>query len=98
MLQIDHHFSTLITDMRIEKLQKVATTHVDASLKIKWLWWWNSPAEVKLRNKYPSVLPLLEKGLDDWLNKTSFGAQVYLQVFSPICFFYSLTFLTLVLS
>src|ERR1700737_4023975 len=38
MLQIDRHFSTfLVTDMTIEKLQKVATTHVDASFKAKWL-------------------------------------------------------------
>ncbi len=35
--QIDRHFSAfLVTDMTIEKLQKVATTHVDASVKVRW--------------------------------------------------------------
>ena len=66
MLQIDYHFSTfLVTDMTIEKLQKVATTHVDASFKAKWLGWWNSPAGVKIKNKFPYALPLREKVLDD---------------------------------
>jgi hypothetical protein len=62
--------------MTIEKLQKVATTHVDASFKARWLRWWNSPVEVKFRNKFPSSLPLREKDLDDWLHKASFWAQV----------------------
>jgi hypothetical protein len=63
MLQIDHHFSTfLVTNMTIEKLLKVATTHVDASFQAKWLWWWNLPTEVKT-----SAQPLREKDLDDSL-------------------------------
>jgi hypothetical protein len=36
--QIDRHFSSfLVPDMTIEKLQKVATSHVDAHFKAKWL-------------------------------------------------------------
>ena len=88
-LQIDHHFSTfLVPDMTIEKLQKVATTHVDASFKARWLWWWNSPAEVKSKNKFPSSLPLQEKTLNDWLHKASLWAHVlqYLILFNLFSF------------
>jgi hypothetical protein len=82
MWQIDRHFSTfLVTDMTIEKLQKVATAHVDAHFKAKWLRWWNSPADVKDKNRFPSSLPLREKVLENWLNKASFWAQVHLQFF-----------------
>ena len=78
MLQIDRHFSTfLYPDMTIEKLQKVATTHVDASFKAKWLRWWNSSANVKIKNHFPSSNPIREKVLDDWLNKASFWAHVH---------------------
>ena len=69
-----HFFSFLVPDMTIEKLQKVATAHVDASVKARWLRWWNSPADVKTINKFP--LLLCERVLDDWLYKTSFWAQV----------------------
>jgi hypothetical protein len=82
MWQIDRHFSTfLVPDMTIEKLQKVATTHVDAHFKAKWLRWWNSPAEVKDKNRFPSSLPIREKVLENWLNKASFWAQVHLYTF-----------------
>ena len=83
MWQIDRHFSTfLVPDMTIEKLQKVATAHVDAHFKAKWLRWWNSPADVKEKNRFPSSLPLREKVLENWLNKASFWAQVQLLFFS----------------
>lgn len=76
--QIDRHFSTfLMPDMTIEKLQKVATTHVDASFKARWLRWWNSPTDVKTQNIFPSSVPLREKVLEDWLHKASLWAQVY---------------------
>jgi hypothetical protein len=82
MCQIDRHFSTfLVPDMTIEKLQKVATTHVDAHFKAKWLRWWNSPAEVKDKNRFPSSLPIREKVLENWLNKASFWAQVHIYTF-----------------
>jgi hypothetical protein len=81
MLQIDRHFSSfLVSDMTIEKLQKVATTHGDAFFKTKWLRWWNSPSEVKFKNQIPSVFSLREKILDDWFNKASFWVQIHLQV------------------
>jgi hypothetical protein len=100
MLQIDRHFSTfLYPDMTIEKLQKVATTHVDASFKAKWLRWWNSPTNVKVKNHFPSSVPLKEKNLDDWLNKASFWAQVHLHLFCLlVCLFISFPFLTVRLS
>ena len=61
--QIDSHFSAfLVTDMTIEKLQKVVTTHVDASVKAMWLWWWNSPADVKTINKFPTSLSIAREG------------------------------------
>jgi hypothetical protein len=62
--------------MTIEKLQKVATTHVDASFKARWLRWWNSATDVKSQNMFPSRLPIREKVLDEWLHKASFWAQV----------------------
>ena len=62
--------------MTIKKFQKVATTHVDASIKARWVRWWNSPADVKTINKFPTALPLREKVLDDWLHRASFGAHV----------------------
>jgi hypothetical protein len=66
MWHIDRHFSTfLVTYMTIEKLQKVATTHVDAHYKAKWLRWWNSTPDVKEKNKFPSSLPLQEKVLEN---------------------------------
>jgi hypothetical protein len=87
MLQIDGHFSIFMyPDTTIEKLQNVATTHVNASFKAKWLRWWNSPAKVKMENQFPSSLPLHEKVLDDWLNKTSYWAQVHLHlVYLLVC-------------
>jgi hypothetical protein len=90
ILQIYYHFSTFfVTDMTIEKLRKVATTHVDASFKAKWLRWWNSHIEVKMENKFLSTLLLREKYLDDWLNKVFFWAHVYLQVlFFPFVFLF----------
>ena len=85
MWQIDRHFSTfLVPDMTIEKPQKVATAHVDAHFKAKWLRWWNSPADVKEKNRFPSSLPLREKVLENWLNKASFWAQVQLFFFSSL--------------
>lgn len=86
-LQIDRHYSTfLVPDMSIEKLQKVATTHVDASIKARWLSWWNSPANVKSVNKFPPSLPLREKVLDDWLHRASFWAQVLQSNIVLFCF------------
>jgi hypothetical protein len=85
--------------MTIEKLQKVATTHVDASFKAKWFWWWNSPTKVKIKNQFPSAPPLCEKILDDWLNKASLCTHVHLQCCCFfVYFFYSLPFLTVGLS
>jgi hypothetical protein len=73
MLQIDRHFSTFFyLNMTIEKLQKMTITYVDASFKAKWLRLWNSPTNVKIKNQFPSSLPLREKVLDDWLNKKIF--------------------------
>ena len=81
MWQIDRHFSTFfVTDMTIERLRKVANAHVDAHFKAKWLRWWNSTAEVKEHNKFPSALPLREKVLENWLNKASFWAQVHIRL------------------
>jgi hypothetical protein len=86
MLQIERHYSTFMyPDMTIEKLQKVATTHVDVSFKAKWLRWWNSPAKVKIENQFPSTVPLREKFLDEWLNKASFWVQVQLHLFCLSC-------------
>jgi hypothetical protein len=62
--------------MTIEKLQKVATTHVDANLKARWLKWWNSSADVKTQNMFPVSLPLREKVIDEWLHMASFWGQV----------------------
>jgi hypothetical protein len=77
----------------------VATSHVDASFKAKWLWWWNSSAEVKIKNQFPSTIFLDEKVLDDWLNKALFWAHVHFYVlFCFVCLFYSLPFLTVGLS
>ena len=63
--------------MTIEKLQKVATTHVDAFFKAKWLQWWNFSSDVKIKNQFPSALPLREKVLDNWLNIASIWAQAH---------------------
>ena len=77
ILQNDRHFSTfLVMNMTIEKLQKVATTHVDASFKARWLQWWKSPADVKTKIKFSSALLLRKKVLNDWLHIASFWAQV----------------------
>ena len=43
-------------------------------------WWWNSPVEVKNRNKFSSTIPLREKVFENWLNKISFWAYVYSQI------------------
>jgi hypothetical protein len=95
VLQIDRHFSTFVVpDMTIEKLQKVATTHVDASFKAKWLRWWNSSSKVKIKNQFPSSLPLRERVLDEWLNKASFWAQVHFLVLFWISVLFSMLFLT----
>ena len=62
--QIDRDFSTFfLPDMTIEKLQKVATTHVDAHFKARWLRWWNFTTEFKEENKFPLAPPLRKKVL-----------------------------------
>jgi len=50
--------------MTIEKLQKVASTLVDATTKAKWLRWWNSTTIVRSKNRFLIVVPLKEKMLD----------------------------------
>ena len=85
--------------MTIKKLQKVATTHVDASFKAKWLRWWNFFAEVKIKNQFSSALPLCEKVLDDWLNNVFFlGTSTSSSFVFLVCFFYFFPFLTIGLS
>jgi len=64
--------------MTIEKLQKIVTCPVDASVKAKWLQWWNSPRHNRSEVKFPIDVPLREKALDEWLQKASFWAQVLL--------------------
>ena len=64
--------------MTIEKLQKIVTCPVEASLKAKWLHWWNASSRERSENKFPIDKPMKEKALDDWLHKASFWAQVYL--------------------
>ena len=64
--------------MTIEELQKVTTTHINALFKGRWLRWWNSPTDVKIKNKFPSFIRLHERVLDDWLHKASFWAHVFL--------------------
>jgi hypothetical protein len=64
--------------MSIEKLQKVAMTFVNASVKAKWLRWWNSPIPERIKNRFPSTDPIKEKTLEDWLHRASFWAQVFL--------------------
>ena len=81
------------SDMTIEKLQKVATAHVDAHFKAKWLRWWNSSVEVKEHNKFPLAFPPMEKVLENWLNKASFWAQVHFQFFLAFPFIILYTFL-----
>ena len=66
--------------MSIEKLQKVATTPVSASVKARWLNFWNSPIEVKSMNKFPSTFPIREKVFDEWLNRASFWGPVILLI------------------
>ena len=67
--------------MTIKKLQKVAIAQVDAHFKAKWLRWWNSPADVKEKNRFPLSFPIREKVPKNWLNKASSWAQVHLQFF-----------------
>ena len=72
-LQIDRLFSeNLRPDMTIEKLQKVASTPVDAATKAQWLRWWNSTTLERSKNHFPTAVLLREKVLDDWLHKASF--------------------------
>jgi hypothetical protein len=62
--------------MTIKKLQKNLTCPVEASLKAKWLHWWNASIYERLENKFPMDKPMMEKTLDDWLHKASFWTQV----------------------
>lgn len=86
---IDHHFSeNLHPTMSLEKLQKVTTTFVNASVKAKWFCWWNSPIPKRIKNMFPSIDPIKEKSLEDWLHRALFWAQVLLNwVLSPLIFF-----------
>jgi hypothetical protein len=74
---IDRHFNEFsLTDMTIEKLQKIVTCPVETSFKAKWLHWWNAPLCERLDNKFPVDKHMRERVLDDWLHKASFWAQV----------------------
>ena len=101
MLQIDHHFITfLVTDMTIEELQKVATTHVDASFKARWLRWWNSSAKVKTKNKFPLLFLSMRNSLTIGLTKLLSGHMIFFKFFVClfVSFFLSLTFRTIGIS
>jgi hypothetical protein len=67
-----------VANMTIEKLSKVANTHVPCHFKAKWLLWWNSTMIVRIGNKFSSIVPLKEKVLEFWLHKAFFWAQVNL--------------------
>ena len=96
MLQIDRHFSTfLVKDMTIEKLQKVATTHVDASFKAKCLRWWNSPAKVKTRTNFPLLFFSGRKSSKTGSTKFLSGLKCIYNFSFFICFFSYFTFLTI---
>ena len=83
---IDCHFSTfLMTAMTIDKLQKVATTHVNASFKARW--WWNSSTHVKPQNMFPYTFLLCKKVLGDWLYKASFWAEILQAIIISFGFF-----------
>ena len=83
MLQIDRHFSTfLVSDMTMGNIPKGDNHPCGCLFQSQWLRRWNSPAKVKVENKFASAGPLREKALDNWLNKVSFWAQVYLQICS----------------
>jgi hypothetical protein len=63
--------------MTLEKLQKIATTHVDGKYKVKWLKWLNSSPMTREALRF---LPqnFIDNDLDVWLVKASFWAQVIL--------------------
>ena len=72
--------------MTLDKLQKIATTHVDAKYKAKWLKWWNSsPMSREALRFLSSTAKDIE--FDAWLVKTSFWAQVVLLISHIHCHF-----------
>jgi hypothetical protein len=92
--QIDRHFNEFSsTDMTIGKLQKIVTCPVEASLKAKWLYWWNVPFRERLENKFSIDKPMREKVLDDWLHKASIWAQVHILNFFIFTFLYFVCFI-----
>lgn len=79
-LQINSHYSSSSKpEMTIEKLQKIATAHVEAEYKAKWLRWWNSSSMRRAAYRFPSP-NFKEADLDFWLNKATFWAQVVLNL------------------
>ena len=60
--------------MTIKKLQKVATSAVEPEYKAKWLHWWNSSANVRIGNKFPSESPVKITVLEPCLSKASHWA------------------------
>lgn len=63
-------------DLTIERLQKIACSHVSPEYKAKWLKFWNSPDIVRRSVLFPDDRPMKEKSFDVWIVKAAFWAQV----------------------
>jgi hypothetical protein len=61
--------------MTIEKLEKIATAHVEAKYKARWLRWWNSSDATRQSYRFPSSTDK-EAAWDPWINKATFWAEV----------------------
>ena len=62
--------------MKIEKLQKVATSKVELEYKAKWLHWWDSSTNVQIGNEFPFESLVKSAMLEAWFSKASFWVQV----------------------
>ena len=62
--------------MTLEKLQKIATSVVHGTYKMRWLRWWNSSPMLRAANHFPPS-PAKEKFLDSFIARASLWAHVF---------------------
>jgi hypothetical protein len=62
--------------MTIEKLQKIATAHVEPKYKARWLRWWNASEIARQSYRFPGPKDK-EAVWDPWISKAAFWAEVF---------------------
>ena len=74
--EVKHHWGSFsVPEILQLKLHRVAVNNVDVEVKVRWLKLWNGNKFDKDVPHFPKS-PLSDSPLDDWLSKSTYGAQL----------------------